>query len=344
MDSAVLSSSLGNDRDLVAQMFKAGAAGDAASFRSLARSLVEAAEARGDAALAELARSALEGGGRLEVPATDEERANAFKATLREDAEIPLGLSLVKSNVRMEHVILPPVVKQVVNEFIAEQEENELYIRNGLQPRNKMMLMGPPGNGKTALCKAIANRMGCPLYFVRYDALMSTRQGETSKRLYNLFEFVKTHRCIMFFDEVDAIGKERADENEAGDMKRVVSTLLVQLDDVPPHVIVLGATNHPQMLDKAIWRRFHIRTTLPSPGADEYEQYLRLAFGKFGHAPKKNLRILGIVLQAENFAEVEVFVEDCVRTFIRGRGSLTIEQAIDISLENWPKTRVKIPA
>lgn len=343
MSSDLLSAALSADRDIALQMLRAGVSGDTTSFRSALLSLADSAEVRGDAAMVQLLKAITAEKGRVEVQQTDEQRAAAFKATLRDESEIPIGLSLVKTNVKMEHVILPSHVKQVVHEFIEEQEANEIYIENGLAPRNKMMLMGPPGNGKTALCKAIANRMGCPLYFVRYDALMSTKQGETSKRLFAVFEFVKTHRCIMFFDEVDAIGKERGDDNEAGDMKRVVSTLLVQLDDVPPHVIVLGATNHPQMLDKAIWRRFHIRTLLPNPSTDEFEAYLNLAFARYGHQPKVKLRILAIRLQAENFAEVEVFVEDCVRTFIRGKGSHTIEEAIAISIETWPRTRVKIP-
>jgi SpoVK/Ycf46/Vps4 family AAA+-type ATPase len=282
-------------------------------------------------------------GGRVEMPMSLEDRAAAFSRQAAEDESIPVGLSEVRTDVIMDHVILPQHVKQVVFEFIEEQDDNELYISNGLAPRSRMMLMGPPGNGKTALSKAIANRMGCPLYFVRYDALMSAKQGETSRRLHAVFEFVKTHRCILFFDEVDAIGKDRSDENESGDIKRVVSTLLVQLDDVPPHVIVLGATNHPELLDKAIWRRFHIRVLLPNPSTDEFEAYLKLAFARYRHHPETNLRILGIRLEAENFAEVEVFVEDCVRTFIRSRGGATIDESIVKAIEAWPRTRMKIP-
>jgi SpoVK/Ycf46/Vps4 family AAA+-type ATPase len=286
-------------------------------------------------------------GSRVETPMSQEDRAAAFTRTISDDTEIPVGLSMVKTNVLMEHVVLPEHVKQVVLEFIEEQDDNHLYIEEGLSPRSRMMFMGPPGNGKTALTKAVANRMGCPLYFVRYDALISARQGETSRRLFEIFEFVKTHRCILFFDEVDAIGKDRSDDTEAGDIKRVVSTLLVQLDDVPAHVIVLGATNHPEMLDKAIWRRFHIRVLLPNPSTDEFEAYLKLAFARYGHHPETNLRILGIRLEAENFAEVEVFVEDSVRQFIRMRkkekSEASIEKAIDHAIIAWPRTRVKIP-
>lgn len=326
-------------------LIKAGLRGDRSAFKAEAEALADLAERDGDARLAELIRSAeaAGAGGKVEDKTNETDKTAAFKAVLTDVSDIPVGLTMVKTNVKMEHVILPEHVKAVVGEFIREQDDNEKYIKEGLEPRNKCMFLGPPGNGKTALSKAIANRMGCPLYFVRYDALISQKPGETSKRLYALFEFVKTHRCILFFDEVDAIGKERGDENEVGEMKRVVSTLLVQLDDVPPHVIVLGATNHAGMLDRAIWRRFHIRISLPNPGTDEFEAYLRMAFARYGHEPKANLRILGIRLQAENFAEAEVFVEDCVRAWIRKDKSCPIDEAIEEAIVAWPRTRVKIP-
>ncbi len=177
--------------------------------------------------------------------------------------------------------------------------------------------------------------MGLPLYFVRYDALISQRPGETSKRLNEAFEFCKTHRCIMFFDEIDAIGKERADPNETAEMKRVVSTLLVQLDDVPPHVICMGATNHAGLLDRAFLRRFDLRIILPDPSVTEYAEYLKMAFNKWNLKPRRNLRVLAISLQVENFAEAEIFVSDCVRTWVKNDKVMDIEDVIDVTFEAW---------
>lgn len=325
-------------------LLRAGNVGDKETFVRETEELLRIAEASRSDALAEIIRkAAVRPVSRVEDKTVNVGKAEAFKKTLKDAADIPIGLSWVKTDVTMDHVILPTHVKKVVEEFIAEQDNNEKYLANGLEPRNKCMFMGPPGNGKTALSKAIANRIGCPLYFVRYDELISQRPGETSKRLHALFEFVKTHRCILFFDEVDAIGKERGDENEAGEMKRVVSTLLIQLDDVPPHVIVLGATNHAGMLDRAIWRRFHIRIVLPEPREEEFAQYLQMAFTKYGHRPQTDLLILAFRLKAENFAEAEVFVDDCIRTWIRRDKACSIDEAIEEAIIAWPRTRVKIP-
>jgi SpoVK/Ycf46/Vps4 family AAA+-type ATPase len=335
----------------IEQLLRAGFSGDRNAFRTELEDIQKAAEAAGDEVSLRILQSASAGveRGIVEDKTDQSQKESAFLRTLQSEDDIPVGLSLLKTNVSMDHVILPEHVKKILYDFLNEQKNNKKYLDAGLDPRNKALLFGPPGNGKTQVTKALANYMGCPLYMVRYDALISQKPGETSKRLRAVFDFAKTHRCILFFDEIDAIGKERDDPNETGEMKRVVSMLLVQLDDVPPHVMVLGATNHAKMLDRAILRRFHIRVVLPQPSADEFEKYLHMAYAKFGHYPyttvthRNEMRILGIRLQPENFADTEVFVEDCHRTWIRHDKGITIEAAITEAIANWSDTRTKVP-
>lgn len=335
----------------IEQLLRAGFSGDRNAFRAELEDIQKAAETAGDATVLRILQAAATGfeRGVVEDKTDVSQKEAAFSKTLESEDDIPVGLSLLKTNVSMDHVILPKKVKEILYDFLNEQKNNKKYLDAGLDPRNKALLFGPPGNGKTQVTKALANYMGCPLYFVRYDALISQKPGETSKRLRAVFDFAKTHRCILFFDEIDAIGKERDDPNETGEMKRVVSMLLVQLDDVPPHVMVLGATNHARMLDRAILRRFHIRVVLPQPSADEFEKYLHMAFEKYGHRPYQNIthrnemRILGIKLQPENFADTEVFVEDCHRTWIRHDREISIEEAIADAYKNWSDTRTKVP-
>lgn len=332
-------------------LLRAGASGDKSTFRAELDEALKAAEAAGDDVSARFleAVSAAREKGVVEDKTDLSQQSALFEKTLESEDDIPVGLTMLKTNAHMDHVILPKHVKKILYDFLNEQKNNQKYLDAGLAPRNKGLLFGPPGNGKTQVTKALANYMGCPLYMVRYDALISQKPGETSKRLRAAFDFAKSHRCILFFDEIDSIGKERDDPNETGEMKRVVSMLLVQLDDVPPHVMVIGATNHARMLDRAILRRFHIRVVLPAPTPDEFEQYLHMAFAKYGHHPYENvthrneMRILGIRLQPENFADTEVFVEDCHRTWIRHDKAITIETAIKEAIENWADTRTKVP-
>lgn len=332
------------DYPVLETLLSSGFNGDRDTFKSNMDLMVKRADELGDSAVREMIERIAKGveKGRVEDKTNDEDKKAAFSRQLGSYDDIPLGLMLTKTNVSMEHVILSDNVKQVIFDFLEEQTYNEKYLDAGLEPRNKCMLIGPPGNGKTQVTKAIANYMKCPLYFVRYDDLVSVRQGETQKRLNTIFRFAKTHRCILFFDEIDAIGKDRADDSLTGEAKSVVSNLLVQLDDVPPHVMCLGATNHAEMIDKAMWRRFHIRVVLPNPEIDQYVEYLQMAFKRYKLEPSVNLRVLSYQLEAENFAEVEVFVDDCVRTWVRHDKAIPIEEAIVRAVETWPKNRVKI--
>src|SRR5690606_12529058 len=141
-------------------------------------------------------------------------------------------------------------------------------------PRNRVMLAGPPGNGKTSLAEALATELMIPFITVRYEGIMDSYLGETSNKLNNLFEYVRTRHCVLFFDEFDTIGKERGDTQETGEIKRVVSSLLLQIDRLPSHVIVVTATNHPELLDRAVWRRFQLKIELNLPNKKQIDEWI----------------------------------------------------------------------
>lgn len=217
---------------------------------------------------------------------------------------------------RLDELELDPVVQRVVSELIEEQQRAELLRSYGIEPRHRLLLAGPPGNGKTSVVESIAAELMLPLYVIRYEGVVSSFLGETASRLDNAFEFVRTRRCVLFFDELDTIAKERADEHETGEIKRVVSTLLLQIDRLPPHVILVGATNHDELLDRAAWRRFQIRTELNPPTRAQATRFLeRLAQrfgGDLGYAP----RTLADRLAGSSFAELEEFAMDVRRRAI----------------------------
>lgn len=209
-------------------------------------------------------------------------------------------------------------VRGAVEELIEEHKRSELLRSHNLEPRNRILLDGLPGNGKTSLAEAIATETMLPFYVVRFEGVISSFLGETASRLDAVFEFVRTRRCVLFFDEFDTLAKERADTHETGEIKRVVSTLLLQIDRLPAHVIVVCSTNHPELLDRAAWRRFQLRLELDAPSradATRFLETLQLRLGgELGLAP----RTLADKLQGASYAELEQFALDVRRRLVLG--------------------------
>ncbi len=217
---------------------------------------------------------------------------------------------------RLSDMTLSPVVSCAVKELVEEHHRFEVLRSHNLEPRHRVLLAGPPGNGKTSLAEAIATETMLPLYVARYEGLVSSFLGESASRLDDLFEFVRTRRCVLFFDEFDTVAKERSDEHETGEIKRLVSTLLLQIDRLPSHVIVVCATNHSELLDRAAWRRFQVRLSIEPPSRASATAFLthlsaRLG-GELGLAP----RTIADRLKGANFSDLEQFALDVRRRYV----------------------------
>lgn len=236
---------------------------------------------------------------------------------------------------RLGSLQLSSVAHDAVQELIEEHQRVELLRSHGLEPRNRVLLDGPPGNGKTSLAEAIATETMLPFYVVRYEGVVSSFLGETASRLDHAFEFARTRRCVLFFDEFDTIAKERSDTHETGEIKRVVSTLLLQIDRLPPHVIVVCSTNHSELLDRAAWRRFQLRLELPAPSRMEATQFLeklakRLG-GDLGLAP----RTLADKLAGTSYAELEQVALDIRRRLVLALPDGDLAKIARTRIEQW---------
>ena len=209
---------------------------------------------------------------RLENLAKKIPNTNNFgAASLSAERNIEIGnpdlVTEYRPSISPEDVVLNADAKQAIASLFKEWEDNKRLISFGLNPINKILLYGAPGTGKTKLANAIANQLNMPLVLVRLDELISSYLGKTGKNLREIFDIAKERPVVLFLDEIDTIAKHRADEKELGELKRIVTVLLQNIDLFPAHSIIIGATNHEGILDKALWRRFplKIKLELPSP-------------------------------------------------------------------------------
>jgi AAA+ superfamily predicted ATPase len=211
----------------------------------------------------------------------------------------------------LSDLILSESVRGTIGEFVEEQHRADLLRSYALEPRHRVLLIGPPGNGKTSLAEACASALAVPFLTVRYDALIGSYLGETAVRVRQLFDMVRKQRCVLFFDEFDAIAKERGDVHETGEIKRVVSSLLLEIDRLPSYVTVLTATNHPELLDRAVWRRFQIRLNLGKPN----KQQIKVWITQFEARTKLRIGYKGITdkLIGVSFSELEDIALDVAR-------------------------------
>jgi SpoVK/Ycf46/Vps4 family AAA+-type ATPase len=162
-------------------------------------------------------------------------------------------------------IFLNEEASRTFRDFLSDVENIDALSAKGLASRLGLMLSGPPGTGKTLLAGHIAARLSRPFYIIRLDSVISSLLGDTAKNIRTVFDFVPARNAVLFLDEMDAIAKLRDDRHELGELKRVVNTVIQGLDSLDEHAVVVGATNHPHLLDSAIWRRFPYKIELRAP-------------------------------------------------------------------------------
>jgi len=309
--------------DLIVDMVEAQRRGDGARFRLLVETLIAEERSNQHHLVADRLSELITTAGSSGLPVRDDV-AQQVSDLLHE----------IVPRRRLTNLQLAPGVATAAAEVIEEHHRGELLRSHSIEPRNRILLEGPPGNGKTSLAEAIAAETMVPFYAVRYEGVVSSFLGETAGRLDHVFEFARTRRCVLFFDEFDTIAKERADTHETGEIKRVVSTLLLQIDRLPSHVIVVCATNHGELLDRAAWRRFQLRLVLESPSraeATRFLEVLRGRLGEFGLAP----RTLADRLQGASYAELEQFAQDVRRRYVLALPGGDLSAIVRSRLEQW---------
>jgi ATPase family associated with various cellular activities (AAA) len=236
---------------------------DIDKVRNYTAFLAEKLEKDGDKSSADRLRKMLEESDHQLRPA-----GAAFAKALPVDADSRFPLI---ERVNLKTMVEPPVVLaqdqwDTVNEFLSIAKSYAQADAAGATSLG-LLMYGPPGTGKSRVARYVARELGLELYVARLDGLISSFLGSTSKNIRALFDFAAGTPCVLFLDEFDAIAKLRGDSQELGELKRVVNSFIQNLDTLGSQSIVLAATNHQDLLDSAIWRRFGYRLALDFPSA-----------------------------------------------------------------------------
>jgi SpoVK/Ycf46/Vps4 family AAA+-type ATPase len=292
--------------DLVVNLVETGIKGDLPRFKKTAEAIAAEATARHQYHLADKLHTIL--------TSTSNEAGRQFTHA----PELQNSFYEIHTQKTLDDLTLDDEVRASFNELIEEHFRKDILRAYNLEPRHRLLLAGPPGNGKTTLAEALANQLCVPLFIVKYEGIFSRYLGETAQHVDMLFEHIKTQRCVLFFDEFDAIGKERDDLQDNGEIKRVVNSLLKQIDLLPSHVIVIAATNHASMLDRALWRRFQMQVQIPGPTQKTAVRWLGSFEERIGHSFGVALSTIARRLSGLSFAELEEFALDVQRKYVLG--------------------------
>lgn len=255
------------------QLIKAGVAGDVGSFRQVSEKIISDERQKQHHLLANDLESILYSD---HLPI---EKSKVKKklppVPVDKEREFPL-LEIKAPQKSIEEMILCDKSYSIIEDVLEEQRRQDILKSYGLKPSSKVIFFGPPGCGKTLAAEVIAYELDLPLAVVRLDAIVSSFLGETAANLRKVFDFISSSPLVVLFDEFDAIGKERDDYSEHGELRRVVNAVLQMIDSYQGKSVVLAATNHEKILDSAIWRRFDETIEFPLPGRDELGRLVKL--------------------------------------------------------------------
>lgn len=230
----------------------------------------------------------------------------------RENAvAIPVDVDSRMQLVRVEEVPVLPVepifrapIREALEQLILEREGTEELFKAGLSPTKSILFTGPPGVGKTLAARWIASQLKLPLLILDLAAVMSSFLGRTGNNLRYVLDYAKGVPCVLLLDEFDSIAKRRDDSGEVGELKRLVTVLLQEIDDWPVSGILIAATNHSELLDPAVWRRFELKLEFPLPNREEIQSAILSSIAELKDK-RPLMEALTSLFEGESFSDIE---------------------------------------
>lgn len=230
------------------------------------------------------------------------------------DADEGFALVRTESVETAQTPVLPLPVMKRVDQFVGERKRCERLLEEGFLPPSSVLLTGAPGTGKTMLSQWMAREMDLPFITLDLATSISSFLGKTGFNLRRTLDYARSRPCVLLLDEFDAIAKRRDDVSEVGELKRIVNVLLKELEDWPLQSVLIAATNHPELLDRAIARRFDVVMDIPLPGEAERIEILKRSGRRFTEeVPAEIMYAIACSLEGANGSELDSLMSAAVR-------------------------------
>jgi SpoVK/Ycf46/Vps4 family AAA+-type ATPase len=230
-----------------------------------------------------------------------------ISGTLTNGNFLDFALSRSAATTQLKDAMLRPATRKTLETVITETQNGAYLWSKGIRRRAKLLFVGPPGCGKSFTAQAIANELDLPLFIVRFDAVIGAYLGQTAIHLREIFRFVSSSPCVLLFDEIDALGKQRGSLLDVGELDRIVIALMQELEFLQTSGVVIATSNLPKNLDHALWRRFDLVLQFPTPSKTELETYAMRISAKFGLEPSQVTQ--RHIATAKTYADTEKMVE-----------------------------------
>lgn len=246
-----------------------------------------------------------------------------------------LVIDKLKSDYRLENLVADDVVLIELEQFIKENRSIDILRQYNLPISNKLLLHGPSGCGKTLASYVIAGELNKPMFVVNLGAIVSSKLGETSKNLTKIFKRAAQEECIIFIDEFDSLGKVRDYNQDHGEMKRVVNTILQLFDFLPQSSTVIAATNQNGIIDDALMRRFDVNLKFSLPDRKQIEELVQLTLSKGEFKPSSKAALSKVITQCQGLSYYSIqktLINAIKRTLFKQMETKTIGSKIDMKM------------
>lgn len=315
-------------------LLKSHISGDNEQFMSVAMQVAAHEARQGHGNLAKQLRDLID-----EARTRKETRSARPVPLVQPKGDLGSLVSASYSDTRLSSMVLPHMLEQRLKRIITEQRQRHRLIEHGLHPRRKILLIGPPGSGKTMTASALAGELTLPLFTVVFDSLITRFMGETASKLRLVFDAMAQTRGVYFFDEFDAIGARRSERNDVGEIRRVLNSFLQFLENDDTESLIIAATNHPELLDPALFRRFDdvIHYDLPDSSIAEGILKARLSLMK-----TKTMKWNSIVQATDGMSQADiarVADEAAKRAILDGRPTVTRDDLMSSISERKTSTQ-----